>query len=279
MNRLEFLTSLRYNLERGGLPREDIEDALSYYEEIFLDSGYGSDEQTASELGSPDELALEILRDNGIHVDGDASYEVGAAKKQPYQDVDFEEVGKDNDSSSEQNSTNNYGYGYGYGYGTQNNTQNNTAASGFADAANKFGQAMDTAFHTAKDTFDRTFNDPTMTPQQKSKRNNTVLKILILILSAPLWIGLLGGAFGLLVGLLAGMLSIIISLLAGGFSLVGAGIAELFNVPPQGLMMIGGGLIMLGIFGLIAKPGMKGLMRLCKLALDGCKGLFRKIAG
>ena len=29
MNRLEFLTSLRYNLEKGGLPREDIEDALA----------------------------------------------------------------------------------------------------------------------------------------------------------------------------------------------------------------------------------------------------------
>ena len=30
MNRLEFLTSLRYNLEKGGLPREDIEDAEEF---------------------------------------------------------------------------------------------------------------------------------------------------------------------------------------------------------------------------------------------------------
>lgn len=284
MNRLEFLTSLRYNLERGGLPREDIEDALSYYEEIFLDSGYGSDEQTAEELGSPDELAKDILRDNGIHVDGDASFEVGEAKKRRYQDVEFEEVGKENDKQSNKNT-----YSYGYS-GAENDAANNNAngsagytqsstSSGFYDAASKFGQAIDSAFTTARDSFNRNFNDPSMTATQKSKRNNNILKILIIVLSAPLWIGLLGGLFGVLVGLLAGLFSVVISLLAGGVSLVFGGVAELFSVTPVGLMMIGGGLIMLGIFGLIAKPSFKGLMKLCRLAFDGCKVLFRKLAG
>lgn len=277
MNRLEFLTSLRYSLEQGGLPHEDIEDALSYYEEIFLDSGYGSDEQTASSLGSPEALAREILIENGIHVDGDAVFEVGGVKKKPYenvQDVDFEEVGKEDNAN---NGPNGYGYGYGgngnaAGYGGGMN-------GAFTNAANKFGQAMDSAFDTARDAYNRNFNDPSMTQEQRSRRNNNILKILIIVLSAPLWIGVVGGVFGALVSILAGLFAVIVAFLAGGVALIAAGVKELFIAPPVGMMMLGGGLLLLGIFGLTARPGVNGLVKLFKLAVDGCKKLWGKIFG
>lgn len=275
MNRLEFLTSLRFHLEKGGLPREDIEDALSYYEEIFLDSGYGSDEQTASSLGSPEDLAREILIENGIHVDGDAVFEVGDVKKKPYediQDIDFEEVGKEDESS--------YNYGYGGnggagGFGGGQNGQNGA----FANAANKFGQAMDSAFNTARETYNRNFNDPSMTEEQKRRRNNTFLKILIVLVSSPLWIGLAGGILGGLIGLLAAIFAVIVSLAAAGVSLIFGGIGELFSVPPVGLMMIGAGMVIMGIFGLAARPCIKGVIKLIKLAAGGCKKLWKKIFG
>ena len=40
MNKREFLTKMRNRLEQFGLPHDDINDALSYYEEIFLDAGF-----------------------------------------------------------------------------------------------------------------------------------------------------------------------------------------------------------------------------------------------
>jgi len=72
MNKLEFLTKMRNRLEKFGLPQDDINDALSYYEEVFLDAGFGKEEETAAELGDPVEIADGILRDSGIHT-ADAS--------------------------------------------------------------------------------------------------------------------------------------------------------------------------------------------------------------
>ena len=37
MNRLEYLTQLRRSLEDGGLAEDEINDAMGFYEEIFLD--------------------------------------------------------------------------------------------------------------------------------------------------------------------------------------------------------------------------------------------------
>ena len=67
MNKLEFLTKMRNRLEKFGLPKDDINDALSYYEEVFLDAGFGNEEATSAELGDPEEIADGILRDSGIH--------------------------------------------------------------------------------------------------------------------------------------------------------------------------------------------------------------------
>lgn len=66
MNKLEFLTRLRNSLERGGMPAEDINDALSYYEEVFMDAGFGKEEETAASMGVPEEVAGNILREAGI---------------------------------------------------------------------------------------------------------------------------------------------------------------------------------------------------------------------
>ena len=66
MNKLEFLTRLRNSLERGGMAAEDINDALTYYEEVFMDAGFGKEEETAASMGIPEEVAGNILREAGI---------------------------------------------------------------------------------------------------------------------------------------------------------------------------------------------------------------------
>lgn len=76
MSKVEYLGRLRYSLEKGGLGAEDIEDALRYYEEIFLDAGEDREEETAKNLGLPEDLARGILIDNGIHADGEPTYPI-----------------------------------------------------------------------------------------------------------------------------------------------------------------------------------------------------------
>ena len=53
MNRLEYLTQLRRLLEDGGLAEDEINDAMGFYEEIFLDAGAAHEAETAANLGSP----------------------------------------------------------------------------------------------------------------------------------------------------------------------------------------------------------------------------------
>ena len=69
MNKLEFLTRLRNRLESGGMPADDINDALTYYDEVFLDAGFGKEEETAASMGTPEDVAVNLLRESGIHVD------------------------------------------------------------------------------------------------------------------------------------------------------------------------------------------------------------------
>lgn len=79
MNRLEYLTQLRRLLEDGGLAEDEINDAMGFYEEIFLDAGAAHEAETAANLGSPEELANKILQDSGIHPQGDSVFQMEAA--------------------------------------------------------------------------------------------------------------------------------------------------------------------------------------------------------
>ena len=63
MKKEEFLSELRRHL--GGLPKEEIEDRISFYEEMIDDKisdGY-NEEEVVNELGSPKDVAREIIGD------------------------------------------------------------------------------------------------------------------------------------------------------------------------------------------------------------------------
>lgn len=62
MTRDEFLSQLRKNLKR--LPKEELEDVLSYYSEYFDEAGPENEQSALEELGSPARIASQILLRN-----------------------------------------------------------------------------------------------------------------------------------------------------------------------------------------------------------------------
>ena len=59
MNREEYLKRLSFLLK--DLPEEEIEDAIAYYEDYFEDAGPENEQAILKELGSPQELANQII--------------------------------------------------------------------------------------------------------------------------------------------------------------------------------------------------------------------------
>ena len=211
MNKLEFLTKMRNRLEQFGLPQDDINDALSYYEEVFLDAGFGKEEATSEELGDPVEIADGILRDSGIHT-GDAS------EFPPRYD----------------------------------NTQMTGGNAQPTDSGNK-------------------------------SKENFILKFILLVLTFPIWLPLIVTVFALLFALLVSVLAIVISLAFAGIALIIGGIQIALEAPPIGIICIGIGFMVTGIFAMIGKPFFRWIIpasgRLVRGLVNKIKGLFGRKEG
>ncbi len=59
MNREQFLRELKYKIRN--LPQEEIDNALSYYNEYFDDAGAENESKAITELGSPSRIADELI--------------------------------------------------------------------------------------------------------------------------------------------------------------------------------------------------------------------------
>lgn len=123
--------------------------------------------------------------------------------------------------------------------------------------------------------------------EKQQKENRTLRNILIavaVVLTFPIWIGILGGIIGLVVGAIAMLfglsvaaIAIVGSCLVIGFVLIGIGIVKIITGSlAVGLVVIGIGLFMLviGILGLLAIVWIVGrivpwviraIVRLCKI--------------
>lgn len=76
MNRVEFISELRSKLKR--LPKDEIEDALNYYNEYFDEAGIEDEQQVMESLGSPCDIASQILADYSLK---DMSLKPNSTKK------------------------------------------------------------------------------------------------------------------------------------------------------------------------------------------------------
>lgn len=64
MNRATFLAQLRRGL--AGLPQEEIDAALTYYNEYFDDAGPEWEAEAIAQLGSPEEVAAQLMGDYAL---------------------------------------------------------------------------------------------------------------------------------------------------------------------------------------------------------------------
>lgn len=204
MKRQEFLDALRARLNR--LPAEELENALDYYNEIFLDAGEENEEQTAESLGSIDDIARQIYVENGIEPDGTPTF--------------------------------------------------------ILDEMHPGAQSQNV--------------DPSMPVQQgytvRQQQPMNTGKLILLIALFPLWLPLLIVCFVLTIVFFVLGFVLEVVLIAVGSSMVIGGFVTLFHVPPAGLMSIGIGLFMVGLFVLSVKAVFKG-------TFTGFVGLINKLVG
>ena len=126
-------------------------------------------------------------------------------------------------------------------------------------------------------------------PTSDKKKIPWVLIIIILILTFPIWIGIVAGLFGALVGVLGTMLGVICALFGSGFGLVIGGIVSIifgfFRManPLETLVSSGVGAILTAVGLLLLLLGawitFKWIPALCKLILHGCSRLFHRKKG
>ena len=193
MKRQEFLDALKARLNR--LPAEELEDALDYYNEIFLDAGEENEDETAESLGSIDDIARQIYAENGIEPDGRPTF------------LPDEQQPQDNGQVPPQGMPVQRGY----------------------------------------------------TVRQQQSMNTG--KLILLIALFPFWLPLLIVCFVLtIVFFVLGFVFEIVLVAAGASMLIG-GIVTLFHVPPAGVMSIGIGLFMIGLFIISVRAVFKGSFR------------------
>lgn len=117
--------------------------------------------------------------------------------------------------------------------------------------------------------------------QNKTTRN--ILIAVIIVLTFPLWVGIIGAAFGILIGgiavvfaLVVAVIAIVAALLIGGIVLFGIGMFHIFTgFPAVGLVLAAVGMFMLAVavlgiaamvwlVGRILPWTLRAIVRLCK---------------
>ena len=121
-------------------------------------------------------------------------------------------------------------------------------------------------------------NDSTKASKRKKDGKDILLTILLLIITFPIWIALLSIAFALVVTLFSVALALIISLIAGSVAMLVGGIILLFTSAPFGIMCIGIGLCMLGLFILLLSPLFSLIIKACKLLVESIKNLIARFS-
>lgn len=202
MSRIEFLGELSRRLSK--LPKEELDDVLSYYDEIFLDAGVEHEAETSEKLGNIDDIARQILIDNNIAPDGEPEYFV------------------------------------------QNGSQGKGTVNG----------------------------------GKKKPVNDVAIKLLILVLTFPIWLPVLITVVSVAFALIVTAVAVLFSLIVAGVACIVGGIITLFVEPAVGVLALGIGLVICGLFGLVGVPLFKWLFRalrdLFNNLVDWCHGIIEK---
>ena len=244
MSRGEFIERLRQLLQ--DVPPTEREEAIQYYTDYFDDAGEENEAGVIASLGSPEELAKVIKA--GLN-DGGAAGE-------------FTESGF-------------------AGYGTRVKAE--VAAPGSMaqpESEEKKTEGTDDA-HTSHNGQESTASKP-----EKRKLSGGIIALIVIavILTFPLWIGIVAGLFGIAVGLLGGLFGILVGVLACGIALIVAGavvfsvgIATLGTLPLGGLCLIGVSFLIIAVGILFFWLMVLGFGKVLPWAVRGIAALFQKL--
>lgn len=124
--------------------------------------------------------------------------------------------------------------------------------------------------------------------EKTEKRDNSkwILISLLLILTAPVWLGIVLGMIGALVGLVIAVVALVIGFglasvlcIIASIAVFAFGVFRLFLAPLEGVLCFGSGLLVFGIgilFFLAVLLCVKLIELICKGIVCGCNALFAK---
>ena len=251
MKRQEFLDALKERLNR--LPSEELENALDYYNEIFLDAGEENEEQTAESLGSIDNIARQIYNENGIDPDGSPTYileNLPEAGRRERRNNGEEPILEDSVYTK---------------FMKKRAAQRSAGGNPAADYQQQEDYGCSEDYRTSPD-----YREP-------ASSGISPVKLIVLILLSPIIFAFFVTFLCLsLVFTLLGVILEVVFVAAGAGLLVG-GIVYAFSVPPVGVMAIGAGLILLGLFGLTIKHCFKGCFKAASGMFNGLIGGMHRI--
>ena len=212
MSRQEFMEQLEKLLM--DIPQEEREEALTYYNGYFEDAGEENEASIIQELESPEKVARIIKADVGAEEEIEYS-------ESGYSDTRFrqqEEVGRREQTQ-------------GYRKGTP-------------EGAHRAG-GSDYSQSSGNSGYD--FDSKKASPQEKDN-SRTILLIILAVVTCPIWLGLLGGLFGLAVGAVATVCGLLL-----------AAVIIVFVFYIVGVVFIGVGISMLAVGSIGISMGLFGV--------------------
>ena len=261
MNRAEFMRRLTELL--GDVPPQEREEAIQYYNDYFDDAGAENESGVIASLGTPEELAGAIKA--GLS-DGGNGGEFTESGFSGYTQIHKDEMIRAGEAAGQSSAD---GRGRFYDAGASGNTANGRAQTNnsyYQDAYYQrtggkgiYGGREDT--RKQSNPYEQQSSDSSHTsggqqtqPKQGMSGGMIVLIVIAAILTSPIWIGILGGLFGLAVGAVATVFSVFLALLIIGVvfvvvavALIILGIVVMFSAPLAGISMMGTAFVMFAV--------------------------------
>lgn len=214
MTKYEFLGDLSRLL--ADLPEEERKQALHYYEDYFVDAGEDHEQDVLKELGSPEDIADQIKNDGTGDISyGDSARSHAADAPQLYQTSRHTQ-----DDPSTQ-----YTSGSQNGWHKMPGSQNS-------------GSDSQTGWNQTSDNYSNTNGSQTSYQQADQKRSgffakmdqsNTLIMIIVLIVTSPVWGSVLISIAGILLGIVSAIVGIFAAMIFGGAGSAIGGVATVIG--------------------------------------------------
>ena len=274
MNRAEFMRRLTELL--GDVPPQEREEAIQYYNDYFDDAGAENESGVIASLGTPEELAGAIKA--GLS-DGGNGGEFTESGFSGYTQIHKDEIARTGEQrvGGQPGSAGGFsgtsgqtdGRGRFYGSGASGNTANGRAQTNNAYYEDAYYQKTGgKGIYGGREDTRKQFNpyeqpggDSSHTsggqqtpPKQGMSGGMIVLLVIAAVLTSPIWIGILGGLFGVAVGAVGTVFGLFLALLIIGVvfvvvavALIILGIVVMFSAPLAGISMIGTALVLFAV--------------------------------